>query len=796
MMRFILCFCIFIGVGKVVFAADIVTILSGEHDGYTRLVFNISPNDTWEIRVEGDAVSLVLPETNLTFDASKVFSRIGKDRLISTTSTYEEGTSVFMMELGCDCEVKASPYQEVHIIVDIFDPEILVIQQDLAPENPTHITPQLGRVSIAGSLFLPPNAITSATPRAPGFYESESDTSLVNIGEKGGVTTQLAPSHDEPAVNLPPDSVDIMEEITSESELTEAVENARMKLLEQLTMAAEQGLLEFSEPITLIEEAAKDIPEPAIVLEDSSIETIVPLDDKQIIISSVYERDADWYRRQQMGSDINCLPHETIDIAAWGSGADFPSEIANIRAGMLQEFDLADTEKVKQLIRLYIRYGFGVEALSYLEEYRSEIPENVALARMAAIMSSEDLDEDRPTIFHITCDGAEAMWGLLDVNHSQSEMLFDSRSVVMVFSELPVDIRRVLGPQLVRALIDMHLIEVAEEVSNILERAPGEHGAAHSLTKAEIAHDQSGIASAVDLYAEVVSTSSEESVSALIVLANLAIERESPVSEGMVFELGAAANMYRGTREGLELRQLEAGLLAQKGDVKQALRLLVKEVEKDPENAAYLHAVILELLRSVPHDKQMDELYPELIIEFGHFIPTDRKGDDLRIYISRELVEIGMPNMALDYLQPTVGRKITDGLLVAARANLLVSAPEVTLELLEFERGDFARRYRIEAYLQLGNFDKALHELENVNNPEIAFAELSWFAGNWASAAMESSAAAKIQSQYARKESEQWDNLNLTVEQVDREPTLSALQDLLAKTDQEISALENIIASR
>jgi hypothetical protein len=95
-------------------AAQPVTVLSGEHDGFTRLVVDIGATRDW--RLEGGArqYRLVLDPPIADFALARVFDRIGRARLADLTVA--DGLA---LSLGCNCAIAASRYQQRYLVLDI-----------------------------------------------------------------------------------------------------------------------------------------------------------------------------------------------------------------------------------------------------------------------------------------------------------------------------------------------------------------------------------------------------------------------------------------------------------------------------------------------------------------------------------------------------------------------------------------------------------------------------------------------------------------------------------------------------
>ncbi|WP_299079251.1 hypothetical protein [uncultured Ruegeria sp.] len=98
-------------------ASKEVTVRSGEHDGYTRLVFNVPPDTGWVLAQQKNGATLTVEVDDVTFQTRSVFGRLTTNRL-SSLSQSQPGAAL-NMEFGCDCGASAFLFRNSMIVVDI-----------------------------------------------------------------------------------------------------------------------------------------------------------------------------------------------------------------------------------------------------------------------------------------------------------------------------------------------------------------------------------------------------------------------------------------------------------------------------------------------------------------------------------------------------------------------------------------------------------------------------------------------------------------------------------------------------
>ncbi|WP_420585736.1 hypothetical protein [Ruegeria sp.] len=98
-------------------AAQDLTVRSGEHEGYTRLVVQVPPDTTWSLKQTKNGARLNVALKDVRFQTSSVFQRLTENRLASISQP-EAGGSL-ELEFGCECAASAFLFKDTMIVVDI-----------------------------------------------------------------------------------------------------------------------------------------------------------------------------------------------------------------------------------------------------------------------------------------------------------------------------------------------------------------------------------------------------------------------------------------------------------------------------------------------------------------------------------------------------------------------------------------------------------------------------------------------------------------------------------------------------
>ncbi|KIC45090.1 hypothetical protein RA28_11420 [Ruegeria sp. ANG-S4] len=97
--------------------AQTLTVRSGEHGAYTRLVVQIPPGTEWKLDPKPDGATLDVALTGVVFDTKSVFQRLSTGRLeaVSQNSAGE----ALDLRFGCQCVAKAFLHRGTMVVIDV-----------------------------------------------------------------------------------------------------------------------------------------------------------------------------------------------------------------------------------------------------------------------------------------------------------------------------------------------------------------------------------------------------------------------------------------------------------------------------------------------------------------------------------------------------------------------------------------------------------------------------------------------------------------------------------------------------
>lgn len=530
----------------------------------------------------------------------------------------------------------------------------------------------------------------------------------------------------------------------------QAVAAAEDALVRQITRAADQGIVRFSDgaaPVVAAAgpEAVGPLPRPAeerltptALRPHAAPLTIADLArEEQISASTVFDRDSRQAQRTPAATKLPgaCLDDGALDVATWSDGTPFPEALARLRGRLVGEFDAADPAAVRDTARLYVRFGLGAEAEATLAAFpEAPIPERALLADLARAVDGRPVAPGGPLAVEAECPGLHGVWlaagGAVPVWRSAAGF----EALHAAFAELPADLRVRLAPGLVRRLIDAGRIAEARTLYLTAVR-PGEApDPALRLAEARLAAAEGRSAEAVRTMAALARSGGPAiSVDALADLVRVALDAHLAIPEPVATDLAAATLQSRGSARDARLRGLLAETLAQRGDLPGALAELRRAMTDLPGQATPFAALAVGLVAAADPGVIGRAVYAEAALGIADLIAAAPADDPARATIAGRLVDLGLPDPALALVAPGLAAGDEAARIVAARAEIARGNGAAARAALGPLASTAAIELRAEAYARSGDYGEARATLEAAGLAEAA-AGYAWSAGDWATA--------------------------------------------------------------
>lgn len=757
-----LAFLLLIGAFGSAALAEPVRVRTGEHPGFSRVVLPFTRPTVWTIGRTQQGYGLRLGRSDVALDLTGAFDLIPRTRIKAMSTG--RGDTALQIVTDCDCHIEAFEDRPGILVIDLLDgaPSPLsrfetALQPPAGPAAPTRgaaallAAPETAPAASGGllSLFwkrtLDPRAaapesaqvaqataVESPAPLpAPDTFGSAdpdlSDLPLLNAALARAAQTPVparlpdvpAPRPDIAATDLPDPTFHLRPASTR-------IDSARNILLQELSRAASQGLVEVvqAERPTLQNEPPD--PEPAALAEPAPVAN----DHVTIKAETSIDRDAllEPASRSVTPDGVACIPDAALALPDWGDARPATEQIAERRQALVGEFDAASAASVVAMAHLYLYLGFGAEAGETLRAFPIEVPNSDLLGVMASVMDDGTPDPGRLAAM-TDCDGTAALWAVLATPHLVLGQAVDTRSVIRNFSALPLNLRRLLGPRLSNKFLSVGDEATARTIQGAVTRAAGDPGAEARLVdaKLDLSHDET--ASAQRKLSGVVAEDGPASPEALILLIETQIEQGMTVDKATVNTAAAMAFEHRGTKLGSQLARIEVLATAASGNFDGAFATLAVQTAAGPEA---MPTELDEDLFALLAGKSGDDTYLRHMFGANDRLIGADLSRGLRQQLAGRMVDLGFPDQARSVLAAAPSPKAADRLLLA-RIALADRDPGAALRSIKGMAAPEAELIRAEALSALGYDAVASGAFQAAGEPARA-ASASWRAGDLATA--------------------------------------------------------------
>ncbi|MDC0116164.1 hypothetical protein OAH97_01645 [Octadecabacter sp.] len=643
MIRLLLCFFVF----PVLAHAQPVSIRSGEHDTFSRLVLSTGVTVEWQIIPNSAGYTLELIGVDNGFDISAIFDRIPRRRILNVA---QQSPNTLAIDVDCACHADVFLWRPDELVLDIID------------------GPDPNASSSVGETF--ENDIT---------LSNEAQSVLPDLLELRTVSTPL----------LFPFKIPMTEQDVHELPELMATEAA---LLEGLARASSQGFLSPAlkppsnvEENIMVSEDLPDLPGPPLNVGQPGIGISTALDRDLALINDVISGT--------MGQ--KCLPGDLFEIANWADSRALHVQISALAEGLAGEFGQETLEAEDDLARLYIHFGFGAEARSVLRENASMSQSRQILYELADIV--DDYSGPYPLIAtQAGCPSAAAIWAFYAVPAFLDEDALNN--LLQQFFMVPQPLRGQIAPRLARKFVQIGNPDAASRLLQASENHDVETTHAVQATRALIAEEMDDPQEAIIMLEQEVSHNVRTTPNSLIHLIELEL-REGQVPEEGDLELAATMRQEnRGTsiegtlavaeaRGRIALRQYQASLdLVAGRQTPDALSVVDQTFDHMAGNAT--DASFLEFgFADLPN---------------GITAPTENA-------MARRLIDLGFPQRAADVLRGSAdGIVASERRYLRAEAAIGMEDYFKAIETLSGMSDPRARNLLSNAYSGLGDHTEAL----------------------------------------------------------------------------------------
>lgn len=671
--------------------AQTLTVRSGEHATFTRLVMRLADGTDWRLQQDGPAAQLFIDGNDVSFDVSGVFARIPRERL---SDLVQDGPGEpLRLNLACNCPVKGFLEGDDYLVLDIGDP-VSDVPVRFGLSEPDPVKPAaLPSLSGAAAMVLP---LIGNDPAAQLLMRDHGAHMTAGQGAREGPEAPVAMDHvDEPS-----------------HDENDGLSRSQRAIQEQIARAATQGLVDV-DPDTLreIEAQSNEIDTPDEAQFPKNIKATTSVDRDMSLAAGPLSAN---------GNGGYCMDPDRIDITSWGDDRPFGHQIGAFRTRMAGEFDDLSPRDLRGLAKTYLYFGFGAEARQLLRDADERNSDIRLLDAFARLLDEGQLKKPHPFDDQKHCDSAVAMWSVY-ANPVSPRDEINSGAIVRAFVELPPHLRDHVGPGLMRRFVNAGDADTAEILKRIINRAAPREDAPMQMAEAELARLNGEERQADELVKDVAHGGSGESPNALITLVDRHFESHKPVPSDTVQLISSYVLEMRKTEVGEDLARAHALALGLAGDFHAAF-----DVAGDLEKPVSEQTIgqLLELLTENADEVTFLELAFETAVATPNTFPAET-----RLKVAKRLLETGFPETALALLDhPVSGRLHEEQAVIRAEASLEMGLPRRALLELVGRSGPDVDSLRAEALRMSGLHAEAAEIFASMESREDA-ARSEWLAG-------------------------------------------------------------------
>ena len=432
--------------------AQAASLQSGEHPNFSRLVATLPIGAAWSVEHRGRKVTLTVNQWTSGFDTSTVFTFIPRDRILELTQSEESLTIL----LGCDCRVAAFVERGRYLVIDV------------ASAGVSLPIPFIEDLLASKAITALPTQSALATERT------------MNFGE--------APLRSSPKV----------------------LQRMKIALSQEIGTAVTKGILLAKRPVNNSEEVDNEIDlDPSSLPLSKSENSFKETNQVNLLISNSRDKVqiSTLPTKGLTSVDQPCVSDEEVDTHTWSNQRPFHLQVSELRRNLYKEFDEVDPEIAQRLAKLFLYFGFGIEARLVLLAEKAEKSNYQTLLAIAEIIDNGYMQDPGTFGSMKQCEGDIALWALLAKAELDTSEAISTDYAVNSLGRLPEQLRAIIAPEFAKRLRQYGDFETSEaalrtlsRVSNVkpasaaiiaaqLEAAKGDHEAASILLERVIAQN-------------------------------------------------------------------------------------------------------------------------------------------------------------------------------------------------------------------------------------------------------------------------------------------------------------------
>ena len=591
-------------------SAQDLTIQTGDHEDFTRIVFYTSDQQEWNVVQDDRKVNISFIGLKNNISMSNFFKSISRERI---SSAIGNGNNVQLI-LACNCTIKKYPVRSRYRYIDVIDNGVIDFESSSLPDVPISKIVKDNRILV--------NAVDTK-----GDEQKKTPEIMVNASaENSGIKRNM----EETDLSVEDSGVASVKENLLPG-LLEATGNSMSRSLTREILKRQTGF-DFSVQLR----------DPSSIVPNIHTPNLRSIDPNDIDVS--LERSFDKVDK------FHCSLFENYSLSDWGLSEDFLFDLSRLRAGIFSEFDDIDSGNLYDLARLYIYHSFGLEArqvLGYLKGNHKE----VQLLTEISYLVDHEFERDFPMLNSVNhCSGFLNLLSILSSGISPSDKDLADEALLQLNS-LPEHLRSQFAPRLSQIFLNSSDTTSAKYALRTSSRINNPQKPQLSVATAALNVQEEKFDEAASLLTETINDNSYYSVRSSIDLVELSVLRFEKVSQNVVDLISAYLVEYRDQEIESELvsayalslssnyRHLES--YEQVSDFKNKFNNQKLDEEffdslfyyliSDPSDARFLHTILSSQYKVIEYfdNTQLFEVYSR--VEDLGFADAIELGEDGRL---------------------------------------------------------------------------------------------------------------------------------------------------------------------
>ncbi|GAA3858910.1 hypothetical protein [Celeribacter arenosi] len=685
---------------------DQITVRSGEHADFSRLVMSFPDDVLWEVGRSDEDYVFNLLEGDHTFDVSEVFRLIPKSRIQSV----QTDNHTLVLSVSGNVHADAFDLAGGRVVIDIKDGAARVGSEF---EKPL-VMDEAEAEPIVTAITEPEYAPEAGTTDHRISFAEQSDFQNTRMSDTLTIPARKKPFslpilvEDRPQPKTLLDTIISLdngqEEHSVDPDSADRESDFRSRVGSMISDAISDGLLQpdvRDNDVSTLTQSEAEPPTSAPEVEVATAEEVqTPRSHLQIRSATGEEVGLGITTPRVTPEGVQCLADRVVDIGSWGPAPNEAIIFSELRTQLLAEFDEPDPEAVEKLVQYYLFLTFGAEAKNALSSLDVPIDNADIYRDLADILDSGAARSNSRLHSQLQCPGPASLWAIMAAHDISPSDEIDNRQILATVIALPVHLRDFLAPMLADRFFRAGDFEMAKSIQQAVQRFQPMDANSFELLDAEFSLAEGQPDHAVNQFEAILASDGENAAVALVRAIDTQVAQGLPVPAETVDTARAFAAEFTG--DPLEPELLAAIVKARvaSGDAHGALRSLL---HKDAghgftsETKADLLAYSLEQTADVSSDVQ----FLSVLLADTDALSHTKFSRDAAFASATRLLNLGFPETAAA-LTGNLDETRSEDRELAARIAIANGSGVGALAWVKNVESDAATKIREDAFALMG----------------------------------------------------------------------------------------------